>query len=172
MKAMRTLTTLFMSLLVVFAVQAQQDKSKRPSPPAEVTKEVNGTTITVNYSKPSKRGRVIFGELEPYGKVWRTGANESSWIEFSGDVKVEGKKLAAGRYGLFTIPGKDEWVIIFNSVSDKWGAFSYKEKDDVLRVTVKPEKTDGVVEVFDISIEDGGNVVMAWDETKVSFGVK
>lgn len=171
MKALRTLTIFCMSLLLVFSVQAQQDKSKRPSPPAEVTKEVNGTTITVNYSKPSKRGRTIFGELEAYGKVWRTGANESSWIEFSNDVKVEGKKLEAGRYGLFTIPGENEWVVIFNSVSDKWGAFSYKEKDDVLRVTVKPTKVP-VVEVFDISIEDNGDVVLAWDETQVTFAVR
>ncbi|MEP5613163.1 MAG: DUF2911 domain-containing protein [Cyclobacteriaceae bacterium] len=171
MKTVKTLTTLCMGLLLVFATQAQQDKSKRPSPPAEVKKEINGTTVTVNYSKPSKRGRTIFGELEPYGKVWRTGANESTWIEFSNEVKVEGKKLAAGRYGLFTIPGADEWVIIFNSVSDKWGAFSYKEKDDVLRVTVKPSKTT-LTEVFDISISDDGNVVLAWDETQVAFAVK
>ncbi len=172
MKLMRTLTILSMSFLLVFAVQAQQDKSKRPSPPAEVTKEINGKTVTVNYSKPSKRGRAIFGELVSYGQVWRTGANESSWIEFSDDAKVEGKKIAAGKYGLFTIPGADEWVIIFNSVSDKWGAFSYKEEDDVLRVSVKPGKTDGVVEVFDIGIEDNGVVTMAWDDTKVSFEVK
>jgi len=171
MKTVKTLTTLCMGLLLVFGAQAQQDKSKRPSPPAEVTKEINGTTITVNYSKPSKRGRTIFGELEPYGKVWRTGANESTWIEFSKEVKVEGKKLAAGRYGLFTIPGADEWVVIFNSVSDKWGAFSYKEKDDVLRVTVKPSKTT-MTEVLDINIDDDGNVVLAWDETKVAFAVK
>ncbi|MEP1093983.1 MAG: DUF2911 domain-containing protein [Cyclobacteriaceae bacterium] len=171
MKTVKTLTILCMSFLLVFASQAQQDKSKRPSPPAEVTKEINGTTVTVNYSKPSKRGRTIFGELEPYGKVWRTGANESTWIEFSKEVKIEGKKLDAGRYGLFTIPGADEWVVIFNSVSDKWGAFSYKEKDDVLRVTVKPSKTT-LTEVFDISIDDDGNVVMAWDETKVVFAVK
>jgi hypothetical protein len=171
MKVMKTLTTIFMSLLLVFAVQAQQDKSKRPSPPAEVTKEINGTTITVNYSKPSKRGRVIFGDLVQFGSVWRTGANESTWIEFSKDVKVEGKSLSAGRYGLFTIPGEKEWVIIFNSASDKWGAFSYKENNDVLRVNVKPVKTE-VTEVFDISIDDNGNISLAWDETKVSFAVK
>lgn len=170
MKQMKTLTLLWMSLFLVLAAQAQ-DKSKRPSPPAQVTKEINGTTITVDYSKPSKRGRVIFGELEPYGKVWRTGANESSWIEFSKDVTVEGENLAAGRYGLFTIPGKDEWVIIFNSVSDKWGAFSYKADNDVLRVNVKPEKTT-LTEVFDISISDSGVISLAWDETKVSFAVK
>jgi len=171
MKSIKTLGILSLGLLVVFVAQSQQDKSKRPSPPAQVSKEVNGKTITIDYSKPSKRGRVIFGELEKYGKVWRTGANESTWIEFSSDVKVEGKDLAAGKYGLFTIPGENEWVIIFNSTWDKWGAFSYKEGDDVLRVTVKPSKTD-LTEVLDISIEDGGNVVLAWDETKVSFSVK
>ncbi len=171
MKSLKTLAFLSLSLLIAFSVNAQNDKSNRPSPPAEVTKEVNGKTITVNYSKPSKRDREVFGKLVPYGKVWRTGANESSWIEFSGDVEVEGKKIAAGKYGLFTIPGEDEWVIIFNKTWNKWGAFSYNEGDDVLRVTAKPSK-GSLTEVFDISIEDSGDVVLAWDETKVSFSVR
>ncbi|MEQ9404161.1 MAG: DUF2911 domain-containing protein [Cyclobacteriaceae bacterium] len=171
MKSMKTLTLLAMSLLMIFSVQAQQDKSKRKSPPAQVSKVINGTTITIDYSKPSKRGREIFGKLEQFGKVWRTGANESTWIEFSKDVKVEGKTLAAGKYGLFSIPGEDEWVIIFNKTWDKWGAFSYSEDDDVLRVNVKPSKT-ALTEVFDIRIEDSGDIVMAWDETKVEFSVR
>lgn len=167
----KRLFVLSLSLVLVFVAQAQKDKSKRKSPPAQVTQEVNDTKITIDYSKPSKRGRVIFGELEAFGKVWRTGANESTWIEFSKDVKVEGKSLAAGKYGLFTIPGEDEWVIIFNSKTDGWGAYDYKEAQDVLRVTVKPSKTT-VTDVFDIQIEASGDVVMAWDETKVSFSVR
>lgn len=169
--SLKKLIVLSLSLVLVFAVQAQKDKSKRKSPPAQVSKEINGTKITIDYSKPSKRGRVIFGDLEAYGKVWRTGANESTWIEFSKEVKVEGKTLPAGKYGLFTIPGEDEWVVIFNSEWDGSGAFGYKESDDVLRVKVKSSKTE-LTDVFDIRIEDSGDVVLAWDETKVAFSVK
>ena len=171
MKSLKTLVFLSLSLLIVFSVNAQKDKSKRPSPPAQVSKEVNGKTITIDYSQPSKRGRTVFGELVKYGKVWRTGANESTWIELSGDVTVEGETLAAGKYGLFTIPGEDEWTIIFNKTWDKWGAFSYSESDDVLRVKVKPQSTDPT-EVFTISVEDSGDVLLAWDETKVEFSIR
>lgn len=172
MKSIKTLLVLSMSLLMVFAVNAQKDKSKRPSPPAQVSKQVNGTTVTIDYSQPSKKGREVFGGLEEYGKVWRTGANESTWIELSKDVKVEGKTLAAGKYGLFSIPGKDEWTIIFNKKWDGWGAYEYKDSDDVLRVKVKPTSTDEVVEKFTINIEDSGDVVMTWDKTKVQFAIR
>ena len=153
-------------------VSAQKDKSKRPSPPAQVTQEINGTSVTIDYSRPSKRGRDVFGGLEAYGKVWRTGANESTWIEVSADVEVEGEKLAAGKYGLFTIPGKDEWTIIFNKKWDGWGAYEYKEADDVLRVKVKPASTDEVVEMFSIDISESGDVSLAWDQTKVNFSIQ
>lgn len=171
MISIKRVIVLSLSLVLIFAAQAQKDKSKRKSPPAQVSKEVNGTKITIDYSKPSKRGRVIFGELEPYGKVWRTGANESTWIELSQDVKVEGESLKAGKYGLFTIPGEDEWIVIFNSKWDGSGAFDYKESDDVLRVKVKPSKID-LTDVFDIKIENSGDVVLAWDETKVVFAIR
>ena len=170
MKSIKTLLFFSMSLLLVFAASAQ-DKSNRKSPPAQVSKKIGDVTVTVDFSKPSKRGREVFGKLVKYGEVWRTGANESTWIEFSGDVEVEGKKVSAGKYGLFTVPGESEWVIILNKTWDKWGAFSYKESDDVLRVNVKSQKTEAT-EVFDIQIDDDGNVSLAWDETMVSFAVK
>lgn len=171
MKTIKTLAVLTLAILVSFSVTAQQDKSKRPSPPAQVSKEVDGTKITIDYSRPSKKGREIFGGLEKFDKVWRTGANESTWIEVSKDVTVEGETLAAGKYGLFTIPGKDEWTIIFNKAWNGWGAYSYKQDDDVLRVTVKPTALDDVVEVFTIDIADGGDVTLAWDKTQVKFSV-
>ncbi len=171
MKSLKMVSFIALSLMMVFAASAQKDKSKRKSPPAQISKEIGGATVTVDYSQPSKRGREIFGGLEAYGKVWRTGANESTWIEFSKDVKIEGKKLAAGKYGLFTIPGEDEWTVIFNKAWNGWGAYEYKEADDVLRVQVKPSKTDDVVEVFTFEIADG-NVSFAWDQTQVSFSVK
>ncbi len=172
MKSLKVASLLVMSLLLVFSAEAQKDKSKRKSPPAQVSKEIDGTKITIDYSQPSKRGREIFGGLEAYGKVWRTGANESSWIELSDDVEVEGKKLAAGKYGLFSIPGEDEWTIIFNKKWDGWGAYEYKEADDVLRVNVKPSATDEVVEQLTINIENSGDVIIAWDQTKVEFSIR
>lgn len=172
MKSLKTLSLLAVALLVAFASTAQKDKSKRPSPPAQVSKTIDGTEVTIDYSQPSKRGREIFGGLEKYGKVWRTGANESSWIELSGDVEVEGKSLSAGKYGLFTIPGEDEWVIIFNKKWDGWGAYEYSQGDDVLRVNVPSASTDDVVEQFTIEIADSGDVTLAWDRTQVAFSIK
>ncbi|MEM0939948.1 MAG: DUF2911 domain-containing protein [Bacteroidota bacterium] len=175
MKSTRNLTVLTLltaAMLLTFSSVAQMDKSKRPSPPAQVSKSINGADITIDYSRPSKRGREIFGGLEKYGKVWRTGANESSWIEVSKEVEIEGKKLAAGKYGLFTIPEKSEWTIIFNEKWDGWGAYEYDKDKDVLRVNVPSTQTDDMVEVFTIDIEDSGNVVMAWDQTEVQFSIK
>lgn len=171
MNSVKKISTLALSLLLTFALSAQ-DKSTRPSPPDQVSSTINGTKVTIDYSQPSKKGRTIFGDLVAYGKVWRTGANESSWIEVSNDVKIEGKTLPAGKYGLFSIPGEDEWTIIFNSKWDGWGGYQYKEDNDVLRVKVRASSTDNVTEKFTIMIEDSGNVVMAWDQTKVSFGIQ
>lgn len=172
MKLIKSVSFLALSLMLLFTVTAQKDKSQRPSPPAQVSAEIGNSMVTIDYSQPSKKGRTIFGELEKYGKVWRTGANESSWIEVSKDVKVEGETLPAGKYGLFSIPGEEEWVIIFNKKWDGWGAYEYKEKDDVLRVTVKPSSTDEVVEMFKIDLNDNGDVALAWDQTKVTFSIK
>ncbi|MBV6646794.1 MAG: DUF2911 domain-containing protein [Cyclobacteriaceae bacterium] len=166
------LTAIALIILVATAsqVMAQNGKSKRPSPPAQVSASVDGTTVTVDYSRPSVKGRTIFGDLVPFSKVWRTGANESSWIEVSSDVKIEGQKLAKGKYGLFTIPGKDEWTIIFNSVSNKWGAYSYDDSKDVLRVKVKPESAD-FTEQFTVSADDNGAVTLSWEKTLVTFNI-
>src|ERR1044072_4089536 len=115
--------------LVTLGIKAQDDKSKRPSPPAKVTETIsNGTVITIDYSQPAVKGREIGKEIAPYGKVWRTGANEATTFEVSKDVKVEGKALPAGKYGLFIIPGKDEWTLIFNSSWKQWGT-NYTEAD-------------------------------------------
>ena len=172
MKSLKVVSLLALSLLLVFSAVAQKDKSKRKSPSAQVSKEVKGTRIIIDYSRPSKRGRKIFGDLEDFGKVWRTGANESTWIEVSKDVKVEGKTLVAGKYGLFTIPDEDEWTIIFNENWDGWGAYEYKEANDVLRIKVTPSITDDVVEVLTFEIQDSGDVVFAWDQTKVKFSIR
>lgn len=147
------------------------DQSGRKSPPREATGTIDGVDIAVNYGSPSVRGRDIWGALVPYGAVWRTGANEATTIEFSGDVTVEGQPLAAGKYGLFTIPGEDSWTIIFNKNPDQWGANDYDEAEDALRVTVTPEPTDESVEAMAFAVEDG-RVILRWEKLAVPIAVK
>ncbi len=172
MKYLKLISIAAMSFLIAFTATAQKDKSKRPSPPAQVSEKVGDATVTIDYSQPSKRGRDIYGGLIEYGKVWRTGANESTWIEVSKDVKVEGKDLSAGKYSLFTVPGEDEWTIIFNKEWSGWGAYKYKESEDALRVKVKPGAIDEEVEIFTVEIDKSGTVSLLWDKTKVDFKIK
>ena len=158
---------------LVVSAQAQ-DKSKRPSPPATAKETISGgTVISIDYSQPSVKGRTIGKDLEPInGKVWRTGANEATVFEISKDVKVEGKDLPAGKYGLFTISGDNEWTIIFNKTWNQWGAFNYKEADDILRVTVKPEKAKEFAEKMTFKISKKGTVTLLWGDSQVDFKVK
>jgi len=113
----------------------------------------------------------MLGGVEPFGKVWRTGANEATTFEVDKNVKIEGKELAKGKYALFTIPGETEWTIIFNKTANQWGAYEYKEAEDALRVTVKPGKTDKFVETLNIAVE-GNKIVIRWENTQVAFAVK
>jgi len=152
-----------------------EDKSKRPSPPAVVTTTVGSTDVTIDYSKPSLKGREAFGEkspLAPVGEVWRTGANEATTFTVSKAVKINGQALAAGTYGLFTIPGATEWTIIFNKTAKQWGAYEYKAADDVLRVKVKPTTMASPVEQFTITADKKGKVSLMWAKTEASFMVK
>lgn len=165
------LFTLLITLICVSA-SAQQDKSQRPSPPAQVSDSINNMLITIDYSQPAVKGRKIWDGLVPYGKVWRTGANEASWIEITNDVTIDGNTLSKGKYGLFTIPGEDEWTIIFNKVWNQWGAYKYDEAEDALRIKVPTEKSDDFNERFTISILDGGQVVLAWEAIQVAFTVE
>ncbi|MCP4457476.1 MAG: DUF2911 domain-containing protein [Cytophagales bacterium] len=165
------MTTVVVAALFFIAENTYaQSKSSRPSPPDQVSASIGNAKVTIDYSQPSAKGRDIFGGLVPYGKVWRTGANENTWIEVTTDVTIQGKKLAKGKYGLFSIPGKDEWTIIFNSVSNEWGDYAYSASNDVLRVKAKSSKTKAT-EKFTISIS-GSTVTLAWDETKVEFEIK
>ncbi len=140
-----------------------------PSPPAKAEGKIDGVSVTIDYHQPSAKGRKIMGGLVPYGQVWRTGANATTSIEFGADVKVEGQAVAKGKYGLYTIPGEAEWTIIINKTI-KWGAYDYNEKDDLLRVKVKPTSTADMVETFNIAIE-GNKVVMKWENTQVAFAI-
>ncbi|GAA4274294.1 DUF2911 domain-containing protein [Aquimarina gracilis] len=125
--------------------------------------------IKVVYSRPQKKGRKIFGGLEKYGKVWRTGADEATEIKFFQDVKMGDKTIKAGTYSLFTIPGEKEWTIIINSDLDSWGAYSYEEGKDVARINV-PVASGEELEVFSIAfkkVDKGYHMVMGWDTTRV-----
>lgn len=146
-------------------------KPKPLSPQAEIAGTVHGTNIEIIYCRPSARGRDIMGGLVPYREVWRTGANAATTIEFSEDVRIEGKKLPAGKYELFTIPTEESWTIIFQHYANQWGAFSYKQKNDALRVHVKPAATPAFVETFTMTIVQQG-VQMEWENTRVFFSVK
>ncbi len=128
----------------------------------------------VIYSRPQKGGRVIFGELLEYGKVWRLGANEATEIEFFKDVKVNAKKIKKGRYTMFCIPYADKWTIIFNKETDTWGSFKYDTKKDLVQVDLpvqkQAENTEEFVMVFEKSA-NGANLLIAWDDVKLSLPI-
>lgn len=141
-----------------------------------ITQDLGISQITLSYARPNVKGRKIFGGLEPYGAVWRTGANSATTLTFSGDVMMNGKTIPAGTYGLFTIPDKSEWTIILNKNSKQWGAYEYNEADDVLRFKVKPEQTKNKVETFTISFPEvtatEAKLAIAWENTVVSFPIQ
>jgi len=166
-----TLITMFILCLMTSIAGAQTDKSARPSPPAEVSSTVHGANLKIAYSSPSVKGRVIWGDLVPYGKVWRTGANEATVFETDKDIKINGEKLAAGKYALFTIPGEKEWVFIFNAVWDQWGAFKYDQAKDVLRVTAKPMTSTQFNEQMKFEIKDK-MIALSWEKLTVELEVK
>lgn len=154
---------------------AQEDKSKRPSPPAQVSQTLNnGATVTIDYSQPSLKGRTMGKDLEPMnGKVWRAGANEATVFEVDKDVTVAGKKLPAGKYALFMIANPDEWTVIFNREWKTWGAYDYeknKEKD-ALKIKVKPADTNKVMEKLTYQVEKDGTVSLFWGTKKIAFQV-
>lgn len=159
----------FLAILLIGSLSAQAQEA-RPSPPATAKATVGGTTVTINYSQPAVKGRTVWGGLVPYGSVWRTGANEATTIEVSADINVGGKTLKKGKYSLFTIPGKDEWTIIINAVSDQWGAFSYDKTKDAMRFTAKPGDSK-MNERFTITISDSGTASLAWEKIKVDFKI-
>jgi hypothetical protein len=168
---MRKINIVLVAAFIMMLALPAWSQDKPASPKAEANGTIGSSKVKIVYCQPSARGRKIMGSLVPYGDVWRTGANEATTIEFDKPVKVEGKELAAGKYALFTIPNENEWTIIFNKDHKQWGAYNYNPKEDVLRVTVKPEKTKDFVETFNIATEKD-QVVMKWENTAVAFKVK
>lgn len=167
-------------LLLAAAIGVQtptwaQLKMPQASSGQTLTQDFGLGKISVAYSRPNVKGREIFGALEPYGQVWRTGANSATIIKFTEAVKIEGQELAAGEYGLFTIPGKTEWTVIFSKGSKQWGAYTYKESDDALRVKVKAGKAAQKVETFTIQFANvyptSAELQLAWDKTLITLNL-
>ncbi|MEL7002215.1 MAG: DUF2911 domain-containing protein [Bacteroidota bacterium] len=169
----------FIPLLVFFLLshnsKAQEPLKPRPSPLAMVTMKYHDNYVKITYGQPHKKGRDIFGDLVPYGSVWRTGANEATEITLTSNLLVNGELLEAGTYTLFSIPGKEKWTIIFNKDVGQWGAYNYNERSDALRVVVPTEKVENVVwEPFTIEFDQRNSEAdmnIMWDQTKVSIPV-
>ncbi|MGK6349877.1 DUF2911 domain-containing protein [Parapedobacter sp. DT-150] len=151
---------------------AQQDKSKRPSPPdsTKVT-TADGVTIEIHYSKPSLKGRQLGVDIAPFGKVWRTGANEATTFEVDKDVLIQGQPLPAGKYSLYSIPDEQSMTFIFNKTWDQSGT-EYDETQDALRVTATPSAGGALVEQFTIKADKTGAVTLYWGDVTVAFAVK
>ncbi len=161
-------------IIAAVVVHAQQDKSKRPSPPATAKCDLaGGKSITVDYSSPRKKGRVIFGEVVPYGEVWRTGANEATTFMTTADLMVGGTHVPAGNYTIFTIPNKDKWTLIISKTTGEWGTNYSGEKADLARVDMKVS-SGPAMENFTISFDKGAKgctLKVAWDTTVASVDV-
>jgi tetratricopeptide (TPR) repeat protein len=160
-----SVTGLAQSMLLDLPLQSQR---------AEVSQRIGITDITINYHRPLVNERKVWGGLVPYGQVWRAGANLNTTITFSDPVTIEGKALDKGTYGLHMIPNADEWTIIFSKNSTSWGAFTYDEKEDALRVTVKPKAADmhnALTYDFDELKPDSAVVELEWEKVAVPFKV-
>jgi hypothetical protein len=157
-----------------YSVQAQQLKTPAPSPTQTVKQDFGVSSVELIYSRPGMKGRKIFGDLVPYGKVWRTGANSATRLKFNDDVMIGGQPLKAGEYALFTIPNENEWEIIINKGSENWGTV-YKQEDDILRVKVKPTKLNDAVESFTMQFDNvkptSADLKIMWDKTAVAVPV-
>ena len=166
------------AILFVFALSlfsfSQQDKSKRPSPPAQTQcKLPDGKTITVDYSSPRLKGRKVGGEVAPYGEVWRTGANEATTFVTTANLSIEGKDVPAGNYTLFTVPNQTQWLLIINKHTGErmWGIPYKYESEELFRVPMQVSKTSAPVENFTISFDQSGKACtlqLSWGDTMAS----
>lgn len=173
MKKLYTLLVAALATGLSLNAQAQGFKMPQASSAQTITQEFGLGKITVSYSRPNAKGRKIFGGLEPYGKVWRTGANSATVITFTDEVTLEGNKVPAGEYALFTIPDTKEWTIILNKTTKQWGAYEYKQADDFLRFKVKPVKTAQPVETFTIQFANvmpsTADLHLMWERTDLDL---
>src|SRR6266446_10036768 len=175
----RALTTGSFVLVAVavaaIAIHAQQDKSKRPSPPATAKCDLPaGKSITVDYSSPRAKGRKIFGDVVPYGEPWRTGANEATTFVTTADLMVGGQHVPAGKYTIFTIPNKDKWTLIISKKTGEWGIPYPGADSDLVRADMKVSKLPSMAENFTIGFDKaagGCTLRMDWETTRASVEI-
>ncbi|MFB2120357.1 DUF2911 domain-containing protein [Parapedobacter sp. 2B3] len=171
----KLLNTVMIALVIAVGWQPAAAQVKLPpaSSSQTITQGLGISTVTLKYSRPNMNGRKIFGGLEPYDQVWRTGANGIPTLTFDDAVTIAGTRVEAGTYGLLTIPGKNKWTVIFSKNSEQWGAYSYKQEEDLFRFDVKPERLGKAVETFTISFSDvqpqRARLNIAWEKTQISF---
>jgi len=175
-KRLATGVSLVMLIAVLgMAQQPSQDKSKRPSPPGTAEVTLKNKEITIDYSRPSLKGRKVGQELAPYGKVWRTGANEATALNTAIDLNIGGAKVPAGKYTLYTLPSEGTWKLIINKQTGQWGT-QYDESQDLARVDMKKTSLPQSVEQFTISFdkkdENTANLNLDWENTRVSVEIK
>jgi len=174
--AMTLRVTLLICLLGLFSDLAAQEILKpRPSPLAIAAVRYKDHYVKITYSQPQRKNRKIFGELVPFGKVWRTGANEATELTTTRDIQINGQPLRSGTYSIFTIPEPDRWTIIINSDVGLWGAYNYNAAKDVYRFQVPTQRADKTYDVFTISFNnrnDVADLVIAWDNTLVTLPLK
>ena len=163
-------------MLCSFFSFAQQIQMPQASPAAKIAQKVGLTDVTVDYSRPSTKGRKIFGELVPFGQVWRTGANGATVLSFSTDVTIGGQTVPAGQYALYSIPEKSDWTMILSKNIKLWGAIGYEQSDDLIRFKAKPEKLNKKAETFEISFanmtDTGSDLSLKWENTRVDFRIE
>lgn len=187
LRSFTTFSLIILSCLLLASFSLAQKKEEilagkmRQSPNASVFQTIGFTSVTVDYSRPGVKGRQIWGHLVPHNNVWRAGANEATKITFSKNIIIEGKKLSAGSYSFFVIPSKDKWTVIFNKVADQWGAFTYNEAQDALRIKVKPVSSPFQewlsYEFSDMNIQPAGKknsavLNLVWEKLKVPVKIE
>lgn len=166
---MKKLIALF--LVSTFTLNFTLAQKNRASPKESTKGKIDQLDVTIVYGSPSVKGRVIWGELVPFDKIWRAGANEATTFEFNKDVEIENKKLPAGKYSFFIIPNKEKSTLIFNNDANQWGAYKYNIDKDQLRVDVKPSISSDQIEKLVYKI-DQSNILLKWSNWGISFDVK
>jgi hypothetical protein len=161
--------------MIGIPAKAQQINMPQASPSAKIAQKIGLTDVTVSYSRPSTKGRKIFGELVPYGSIWRTGANGATVIDFSTDVKIQGQTVPKGQYAIYSIPNKNTWTIILSKNTKLWGAIGYNPEEDLMRFEVTPSKTSRKYETFEINFNNmsdtGADLTMKWEQTRAEFHI-
>ena len=176
MKKLKTIAALFLITSGSMITSAQTLKVPAPSPLQTIKQAFALSDITIEYSRPGAKGRVVYGDVVPFGKVWRTGANSTTKITFGEDVKVEGNAVAAGTYGIYTVPNKETWeIMLYKDVTLGGNVADYKKENELLRFTVKPTSIANKVETFTMNFTDvtptNTNIELVWENTRVAFSV-